>query len=210
MPRRLIARVLRIQPCGRRAACREPVQRDVVEHGVPRDDRFRVPVAVGPIHEFLVDPRGLSGRRVHEAVAKCLRPRFLDAAVARTCAEKRFQLGNGSFLFGGGGAFKRRRRKRRKVQVNRRQPIGLLLAQPCGDMCAPVAALSDPAVITEPLHQRAPRGGDPPDIPAHLSRLFRKTVAWQRRNNDVERILGASAMCFRVGQRPDDVKELNH
>lgn len=74
---------------------------------------------------------------------------------------ERHELGDCSLLFGGWLAFDRGREEDREVEVNCGQPFSLLLAQPCGHTGSPVATLCDPAVITEPLHQRAPGVGDP-------------------------------------------------
>ena len=56
---------------------------------------------------------------------------------------------------------------------------------------AHVAALGDVARVAEAAHQLRPRTSVRPDVPAELGRLAGEAVAGQRRQHQVERVLGA-------------------
>ena len=78
-----------------------------------------------------------------------------------------------------------------------------------GDRRAPVAALGAVALVAQADHQRLPCPGDPADAPARRGRLAGEAVAGQRRADHVKGVLGAPAVCGRVGQRPDHLVELD-
>src|SRR5262249_25490967 len=71
------SRMLKINACRRGRGVRQPIKRDIVEHLVACERRFRIAVVVGPGVKFLVDPGGLSHGRVRESVADGLRSRRL-------------------------------------------------------------------------------------------------------------------------------------
>ncbi len=77
-----------------------------------------------------------------------------------------------------------------------------------GDGGALVTALGDVAAIAEAGHQLRPGLRDAGGIPAEVRRLVGEAVAGQRRQHEVEGVLGASAVRRRVGQRADDLEEL--
>ena len=89
------------------------------------------------------------------------------------------------------------------------QPLGCLAAHGVGDGGAHVAALGDVAGVAEAVHQLRPRLRDAAGVPADLGRLAGKAVAGYGRQHEVERILGAAAVRGRVGQRADDLEQLD-
>ena len=78
-----------------------------------------------------------------------------------------------------------------------------------GDGIAPVTTLSDIFRVPEALHEHGPGLGDARRVPTRLRRLAREAVARERRDDDVEGVLGASAVCGWVGQRLDDLQLLD-
>ena len=89
------------------------------------------------------------------------------------------------------------------------QPLGCLAAHRVRDGGAHVAALGDVARVAEAVHQLRPRAGDAAGLPAELGRLAREAVAGQGRQHQVECVLGAAAVRGRVGQRADDLQQLD-
>src|SRR5258708_24534455 len=74
-----------------------------------------------------------------------------------------------------GPAFGRRRIVRQLLRENElpvhvgcNQALRPLLSQGVRHSSTPIAALGDPAVVPESLHQRDPGAGDPSDVPASL------------------------------------------
>ena len=96
-----------------------------------------------------------------------------------------------------------------QVQVDTDQPLGCLAAHRVGDDGAHVATLGDVAGVAEAVHQLRPGLPDAAGVPADLGRLAREAVAGQRRQHEVERVLGASALRGRVGERTDDLEQLD-
>ena len=89
------------------------------------------------------------------------------------------------------------------------QPLGCLAAHRVGDGGAHVAALGDVAGVAEAVHQLRPRLRDAAGVPAELGRLAREAVAGHGRQHEVERVLGASAVRGRVGERADGLEQLD-
>src|SRR5690349_18741453 len=72
----------------------------------------------------------------------------------------------------------------------------------------PIASLRHPALVAEALHQRRPGAGDPVHAPARLNRLVGEGKAWERRHDDVERVLRPSPVAGGIAERADDLHEL--
>ena len=89
------------------------------------------------------------------------------------------------------------------------QPLGRLAAHRVGDGGAHVAALGDIAGVAEAVHQLRPGLRDAADVPAELGGLAGEAVAGQGRQHEVERVLGASAVRGRVGERADGLEQLD-
>ena len=89
------------------------------------------------------------------------------------------------------------------------QPLGCLAAHRVGDGGALVAALGDVAGVAEAAHQLRPRLRDAAGVPADLGRLGGEAVPGDGRQHEVERVLGASAVRGRVGQRADGLEQLD-
>ena len=98
----------------------------------------------------------------------------------------------------GAGAEDRRQHVGREgaeeVEVNAGQPIRGQARHRVGDGGALVAALGDVAGVAEAAHQLRPGLRGAVLIPAELGRLFGEAEAGQRRQHEVERVLGASAI----------------
>ena len=91
------------------------------------------------------------------------------------------------------------------------QPLGCLAAHRVGDGGALVAALGDVAGVAEAAHQLRPGARDAAGVPAGLDVGSRgEAVAGQRRQHQVERVLGRAAVRGRVGERADDPEQLDH
>ena len=89
------------------------------------------------------------------------------------------------------------------------RPVGRLPAHHVGDGGPDVAALGDVAGVAEAAHQLRPGDSDVARVPADLPRLCREAVAGQRRQHEVERVLGVAAVRGRVGERADGLEELD-
>ena len=89
------------------------------------------------------------------------------------------------------------------------QPFGRLAAHRVGDRSAHVAALGDVAGVTEAVHQLGPGLPDAAGPPAELGWLAGEAVAGDRRQHEVERVLGASAVRRRIGERADRLEQLD-
>jgi hypothetical protein len=100
-------------------------------------------------------------------------------------------------------------RRREQVHVDTEQPLGRLAAHRVGDGGANVAALGDVARVAEAVHQLRPGTRDAAGVPAELGRLAGEAVAGQGRQHQVERVLGASAVRGRVGERAYDLEQLD-
>ncbi len=88
-------------------------------------------------------------------------------------------------------------------------PAGCLAAHRIGDGGTHVAALRDVAGVAEALHQLGPRSRDAAGVPADLGRLAGEAVAGDRRQHEVERVLGASTVRGRVGERAHGLEQLD-
>ena len=106
-----------------------------------------------------------------------------------------------------GGVWPQRRHE--QVHVDPDQPLGCLAAHRVGDGRALVAALGDVAGVAETAHQLRPRLRDPAGVPAELGRLGRKGIPGDRRQHQVKRVLGASAVRGRVRERADGLEHLD-
>ncbi len=199
-----------VQPCRRRRVVRQPVQHDVVEQFVTAEDVLGHAVAIGPFAEFLVDPRGLPRGRIGEAVGERLRTRRLLLRVARAVPLVVGDRIPGGLLRGVGVVGALRRNRHHGVKVNRGEPGRTHRAQRRRHRRSPVTALGDVALVAEPAHQFRPHFGDARDVAAGAGRLVGKAVAGQRGRDDVERVRGRAAVRDRVGERTDDLVELDH
>ena len=90
------------------------------------------------------------------------------------------------------------------------QSLGSHPAHPVRDRGAHVAALRHKAVVAESPHQLGPDLRDAAGPPAELGRLGREAVPRDRRDDDVERVVGAPAVGGRVGEGSDDLEHLDH
>jgi hypothetical protein len=101
------------------------------------------------------------------------------------------------------------RKNARHVDVDAEQLRRCLHAHQIHDDRAPVAALRHKARVAEALHQLKRGTGDAVGTPAARRRLAGEPVARNRRNHHIERVLDATAVCGRVGERADDVQHLD-
>ena len=75
---------------------------------------------------------------------------------------------------------------------------------------ADVAALGDVVRIAEALHQLRPGSRDAAGAPTDFRGLAGEAVAGDGRQDEVECVLGGSAVSGRVGQRADGLEQLDH
>src|SRR5882672_8069257 len=207
--RREIGReALKVEARGGRGRVGEPIERDVVEHLVARDFPLRFVVAVGPLAELFVDPRRLAGGRVRQRVTDGLRPGGLYLGVARFFVIERNQLSDGRFLPLVRFALERRWKQYRQIEMDRREPFHVLFGHPRRDARTPVAALREIVGVAQAPHQHRPCPRDSRQAPAARGRLVGKAIARKRGHNDMEGVFGPTAVLRRVGQRTDDIEEL--
>ena len=103
----------------------------------------------------------------------------------------------------------REREGAEEVEVNAEQPVRSQASHRVSDVGADIAALGDVPVVAEPVHQLSPGSPHAAWVPAEHRRLAGEAEAGQGREHKVERVLGVSAVCGRVGERFDDVYLLN-
>ena len=72
-----------------------------------------------------------------------------------------------------------------------------------------VAALGDIAGVAEAMHQLRPRASGAGGVPAELGRLTGEPISGQRRQHEVECVLGGAAVRGRVGKRSDGLEQLD-
>ena len=89
------------------------------------------------------------------------------------------------------------------------QPVEGQAAHRVGDLGADVAALRDVPGVAEAVHQLGPGLSDADGAPAELGRLVGEAVAGDGRQHEVERVLGASAVCGGVGEWADGLEQLD-
>jgi hypothetical protein len=162
------------------------------------------------------DPARQTDGRIGQAVADRLRPRALLSDVTplelRAVRIERRPLALRHPLRGRRKPVERGEHVGRgppeEVEVDAEQSVRRHEAQSVGDGGADVAALGHIARVAEAIHQRRPGLRDAARIPADGLRLGREPVAGQRRQHEVEGILGASAVRGRIGERADDLKQL--
>src|SRR5581483_5524220 len=87
--------------------------------------------------------------------------------------------------------------------------LGVLDGECGGDLRSPVAALGAVPGVAEPGHQLIPGVCDALRTPPGLCRFAAEAESWQGRAHDVERVTGASAGRHGIGQRLDDLGELD-
>ena len=162
---------------------------------------------VRPGPELLHDPRGQEGGRVDQPVPDRLRPGGVLARVTRVPLGGVLERLERRPLTRREVAGRRRIRPgQRRYQVDAGHVRPVLLAQQGADGSAPVAAGRPVPRVAQPRHQLRPRPGDPLHAPAGLAWLAAEPVAGQRRAHHVE---GVTAV-IRIGQWPDDLRELHH
>ena len=166
--------------------------------------------AVGPGPELLQDPCGLPGRRVGEPVAQRLRPCALLLGVAGFVLVIVLHCGQRTLLEGGQLVHRVGvGRDQRHVQVDAAAMRGFGHRDAAGHHRAPVPTLRHVAIVAQALHQLAPGAADAFDAPAPGGRLVGEAVARQCGAHDVEGILRLAAITGGVGERADDLQELD-
>jgi hypothetical protein len=93
--------------------------------------------------------------------------------------------------------------------VDAEQSCRRLSAHRFGDDRPPVSPLCDVVVVAQAPHQLVPGARDPIRVPADQRRPCRESVAGQRGHDEMEGVLGRSAVRRRVGQRLDHLQQLD-
>src|SRR5258708_32977993 len=92
--------------------------------------------------------------------------------------------------------------------MGRDQAPGPLMRQGVRYASRPIASMRPPALVAKAGHQRRPRAGDSVHVPARLNRLVGEGKAWERGNDDMERVLRPSPVAGGIAERADDLHEL--
>src|SRR3546814_1319096 len=93
--------------------------------------------------------------------------------------------------------------------MNAEESLGRLDREDLRNDCPPVTALRNVLLIAQLQHQFVKRGGHPGGTPAARLRIAREAVARHCRKDEVEGIVGASAVCRGVCKRIDDLQKLD-
>ncbi len=164
---------------------------------------------VGPGLELLVDPQRLTRGRVCKRIAYGLRARRLFAKVpAPIVGEPRCPV-DGSLLGRRGVLRQLFGKDELPVHMSCYQPRGPLMRQGVRYARPPISSLCDPALVAKAWHQRRPGAGDPVHIPARLDRLVGEAKTWERRHDDMERVLRPSPVAGGIAERADNLHELH-
>ncbi len=151
----------------------------------------------------------LTHGRIDQSVAQCLRPGGLLLGIAGAPLSVLGQRGQCPLLL---RSWIRHRFSRgptdRHVQVNGRA-VAAVSPYLRGHSRAPVPALGAVAVVAKAQHQRLPGLGDPLDAPPGAGGLAGESIPRQRRTDDMEGVLGATAVSRRIGQRLDHLVKLH-
>ena len=128
-------------------------------------------VAVGPGPELLQDPGRLAGRRIGQAVAKCLRPRRLLLRVAGVPVGVILDALERARFLGRRLADHVGPRRHSERDVDAGAVRGIERADRRRHRRAPVAALSAVTSIAQAIHQPGPGAGNAIDAPAGRRRF---------------------------------------
>jgi hypothetical protein len=200
-------RVLVIEPDGRAARVGEPVERDIGQDEVGVEPL--VAHRVGG-HELGV-PAEQAGRRVGESVRQGLRLLRLQLVERDLAVHEPLQLLHRSAILGGHARELGRiagREREDLSDVHRDNVLRVSAADLRGDHRPGVVARGAVALIAQAAHQRGPGGGGAPRAPAPVLQRGRERESRKRGNDQVERDRGNSAVRPWVGQRADQVQEL--
>ena len=163
--------------------------------------------------DLLDDPGQLRDRRVGQPVGDRLGARRLEPRVAEVLDPRRLKRLEPLLLLGREMVGRRRVLGRDGARVGDDQrpddPVAGQDAELLGDPCADVAAVDAVPLVPEPLHDRVERGRSALDAPARRQCWRREAEPGQRRDDDVERVLGATAMGLGVDERADHPGELD-
>jgi len=161
--------------------------------------------------EFFVDPRRLADGGVHQGVAEGLGPGGLLLGIARFPVLVVLHVAEG-FLLGGSqiGHILGLGLHQGHIEVDGFALGRIDGADGGGHTCAPVAALGDKVIVAKPCHQLNPGLGRAVDAPAGAGRLAGKAKARQRRDHQMKGVFGIAAVGSGVGERADNVHELDH
>src|SRR5215210_8079807 len=88
------------------------------------------------------------------------------------------------------------------------QPLGMLQRQTGGDAGAPVAALGEKPLISEPAHEFRPGVGDAMDVPTCFSGLSAESVSGQRWDDHMKAAAVVILKCRRIEKALHAVLEL--
>ena len=217
--RGIASTVFPVEARGRGRGVGEPIKRDVIQDFV-FGGRFVRILAIVPAREAGVHEHegGETRGRIREAIAHGLRPGAHHHEVARISTHPvgAERVEDGVLLVGQAGRRGRAtqergshlgRHGRRQVEMDGEKSGHGLARHLAGDGSAPVSALRHEVRVAEPLHELGPYLRDVLGAPTRARWFSRKTVARDRRNDYVERVLGTSTMRRGIGQRTDDFQE---
>src|SRR5262245_32767844 len=213
------APALRRVPVGPRrggAGVREPIERDVVEDLISRK-RLLNPV-VRPLGEFVVEKGEHADRRIRERIAQGLRPGIHHLGIAESFSIKVLEAGERNFFCVGKTRGYRIsiadepqdawRYGAGHIDVDAQEALRCLDRHDLGYDRAPVATLTNVALVSQALHQLMPCARDMSGTPVGALRLAREAVAGIGRQHEVESVFGLSAVGGRIGERSNGLKKL--
>src|SRR4051812_46063596 len=206
-------RVLVIDARRRGGRLREPVERDVRQEFVLREDLLRIAGAVAPRAELLDDPGRETGRRIVQRIAERLWLRALDALIAGLLVLPRLDPLEPLDLRRGQAVIRIaawRRTGAAHVQVQSGDVRRVVERDARADDRSPGAALHTIPGVAKPRHQGRFDRRHPRRVEAPLARLVRESKSRQRRRHDIERVVGTAAVSNGIGQWSDHFRELDN
>src|SRR5262245_14881242 len=177
----------------------QPIKGDLVEYLISTDCFFRISEVSGAGVINIINPGSLACRRIHQCVADGLRASRLHREITGTFAAEAVENFYRALLIWRKFVGDLVRNDSREVQMDRDQAWRPLLCHGNRDERSPVSALRDIFLVTEARHQYRPCLRCSVRVPGTLRGFIRKGETGKRWDNNVECVLGLSAMGGGIG-----------
>ena len=184
-----------------------PVNGERREDPLERKSTDRPTSTVAPRPVLLEEPRSEADRRVRQGISE--RPRFgaLDIHVRTFGGPPLCLESNVLSLLGRWRP--RRRRHSEGRQVDSDETFWMLAGESCGDASADVGAVSAEPLIPETFDDKS----RPPICNVGIDEVrsrghLREPIAWKRRSDDIERVLGISPVRRGIGEERNERRVL--
>ena len=192
---------LPVQACRTGDRIRRPIEHDVGDQLIFREDALNVSFAIAPVVELLNEPGRETSWRVSLGKGKGVGFGTLYLVVGALLVPESPEL----LLIGAGlGGERGRCRGVRSGDMNRNDVVGVVGGESGADAGTPTAPLSPVALVPKPhRHQLVERRGYPPRSPAALLRMAAESKARHCRDHQIKGVGRVAAVSSWVGKWPD-------